>query len=425
MRVLVLTEAFYPVRGGAQLVISELCKRSPTAEVVLYTTPLPGQAEYDERQTWRIIRSPALRPVTTMWPELSPDVRAAIAREDAWSRRFASLRLVRWLAYIRIIIDMICTARKERAEVILCGHPFLGCIAARMYCGMTGIAYVAYTYGEELTMLSRRHITRWLLQWGLRGARAVFTISRFSCQALESLGVEPRRVRLQLPAVRQFFLDAPQFRADKTRLGLGIEAETGVLLTVARLSERKGIDTVIRTLPGILRKGLDVLYMIVGCGSDESRLRALAVHEGVEEFVRFVGEVTDEELLEYYRACDVFVMPNRTLETTGETEGFGIVFLEANACGKPVIGGRAGGTVDAIEDGVSGLLVDPLNIDEVAEAIVRLLIDKEYARQLGENGRRRVVERFSWDRNAAEVWKELELAAAGVSQKRTPKQECL
>jgi phosphatidylinositol alpha-1,6-mannosyltransferase len=91
-------------------------------------------------------------------------------------------------------------------------------------------------------------------------------------------------------------------------------------------------------------------------------------------------------------------MVSRTLKKEGDIEGFGIVFLEANACGKPVIGGSDGGMGEAIEDGRTGLLVDPLNPQEIARAVIKLLSDKNYAQVLGENGRRRVIEEFNWGR---------------------------
>ena len=196
-----------------------------------------------------------------------------------------------------------------------------------------------------------------------------------------------------------------------TEVSLGVAADAPVVLTAARLMERKGVDTVIRALPEVLRASPTAVYLVAGTGADEARLRRLTEELGLKSRVRFLGDASHEALVNYYHACDVFVMPNRGVEETGETETFGVVFLEANACGKPVIGGRVGGVLDAIEDGESGLLVDPTDVQAVATAIVRFLNDPEYARQVGERGRRRARERFSWDRNAAEVLQTLTAAA--------------
>ena len=111
-------------------------------------------------------------------------------------------------------------------------------------------------------------------------------------------------------------------------------------------------DKIIEALPAILEQVPDVVYLIVGTGREEERLRVYAQEKGVADRVIFAGHVPDEELPAYYNAADVFIMPNR--EEGTNVEGFGIVFLEANACGIPVIGGRSGGTVDAIADGLFG-----------------------------------------------------------------------
>ena len=111
--------------------------------------------------------------------------------------------------------------------------------------------------------------------------------------------------------------------------------------------------------------------------------------------VIFAGLVGNRELLEYYAACDLFVMPNRQIGE--DIEGFGIVYLEAAAMGKAVIGGKSGGTDDAIVEGVTGLRVDGTNVEDISSAVISLLADPEKARAMGENGRRRVEKEFSWD----------------------------
>ena len=159
----------------------------------------------------------------------------------------------------------------------------------------------------------------------------------------------------------------------------GLE-EKRVILTVGRLVERKGIDLVIRSIPRIVSRFPDIHYLIVGDGPYRSVLEQLAQETGVADRVTFAGLVDDNELVGHYALCNVFVMPNRELPD-GDTEGFGLVFLEANACGKPVVAGKAGGTSDAVRDEYNGLLVDGTNVDELATAVIRILADEQlYAR---------------------------------------------
>jgi phosphatidylinositol alpha-1,6-mannosyltransferase len=167
-----------------------------------------------------------------------------------------------------------------------------------------------------------------------------------------------------------------------------------LLLMVGRLGqERKGYDKAIEALPSILARVPDTKLVLVGPG-DQTGLRHLAQRVGVEDRVIFTGEVVERgQLMLLYAACDVFLLPTRTM-SDGDTEGFGIVFLEAGLMGKPVVGGRAGGTEDAIVHGQTGLLVDGSDVEQIAGAVVRLLGDPAYASLLGQQGKERVLRDF-------------------------------
>lgn len=171
-----------------------------------------------------------------------------------------------------------------------------------------------------------------------------------------------------------------------------------VLLSVSRLVERKGYEQVLRALPEVIKRVPDVLYLIAGEGEQEDRLRKIAKELGLDSKVIFIGYAKENDLPTLFCACDIFIMPSLTLNNGHDYEGFGIAFIEANACGKPVIGGMSGGMTEAIIDGETGLLVDPNDVNAVAEAIVRLLTDNKLADRLGENGRKRVEKELSWER---------------------------
>jgi phosphatidylinositol alpha-1,6-mannosyltransferase len=128
-----------------------------------------------------------------------------------------------------------------------------------------------------------------------------------------------------------------------------------------------------------------VHYLILGDGELRPEVERIIAAEGLGEHVTLVGKVSDSELVDYLRLCDLFLMPNRTM-ADGDTEGFGLVFREANACRKPVIGGRAGGVVEAVKDNESGLLVDGYDVDAIAAAIERILGDDALADRLSAAG---------------------------------------
>jgi len=161
------------------------------------------------------------------------------------------------------------------------------------------------------------------------------------------------------------------------------------------MQRRKGQDRVIQALPRIRQSLPHVKYVMVGMGEELASLTTLAHELGVQDSVIFAGGVPDQELAAYYAACDVFIMPNRQIGD--DIEGFGIVYLEAGAAGKPVIGGKSGGTDDAIIDGVTGMRVDGNSSVEIADAVIDLLSTPGRGKAMGMHGRQRVENEFAWD----------------------------
>ena len=264
----------------------------------------------------------------------------------------------------------------------------------------TGFRLVTVAHGLEVTRTMSAPKRRWMRKTFLHSFR-VIAVSQFTrSQLVEIHGVPAEKV-LVLPngvdPARFFPTDDVGFLRKRLRL----ENEK-VILTLARVIERKGHDLVIRALVKVRRKVPDLRYVIAGPGDPAylKVLRELVRQLGLSEIVTFTGPVAAGELNALYNLADVYVMPSRVLPDRGDTEGFGITFLEANACGKPVIGGRSGGVEDAVVDGQTGYLVDPDNPDELAEKLERLLLQPDLARRLGERGRRRVEQNLSWDRIA-------------------------
>jgi phosphatidyl-myo-inositol dimannoside synthase len=185
-----------------------------------------------------------------------------------------------------------------------------------------------------------------------------------------------------------------------------------LLLSVARLVQRKGIETVIEALPAILAAHPTTMYAVIGTGPDLARLEALAQKVGVRGHVRFVGDMTDHELPACYAAADVFLLPTRELPAEDEVEGFGIAYVEAAASCVPSIATPSGGVADAVRDGVTGLLVPPDSPASVATATVRLLSDPVLRARLGRDARTAVERHLNWDRAAVEVTRIVNLVTA-------------
>src|SRR5690606_26326033 len=154
-----------------------------------------------------------------------------------------------------------------------------------------------------------------------------------------------------------------------------------VILTVGRLQKRKGHDQMLRALPAIRAAVPDILYVIAGNGEERDALETLMESLGLQNHVQFCGEITDSELVDCYQQCDLFVLPNRQIGD--DLEGFGMVLLEAQACGKPVVAGNSGGTLEAMFPEKTGRLVRCDSPDELSKAVIDLLRDPDRLRQMG------------------------------------------
>ncbi|MGB2601819.1 MAG: glycosyltransferase family 4 protein, partial [Candidatus Omnitrophota bacterium] len=153
----------------------------------------------------------------------------------------------------------------------------------------------------------------------------------------------------------------------------------------------------------VIKEFNEVVYVIVGDGRTKSRLKTLVKEMHLENNVIFTGEMPFDQLAFFDNACDIFIMTPRYIEEKGDVEGFGIVFLEANACGKPVIAGKSGGVSEAVINEHTGLLVNPEDVEQIKDAILALLKDEDMAARFGSNGLVRVREEFDWTSRAEEL----------------------
>jgi len=172
-----------------------------------------------------------------------------------------------------------------------------------------------------------------------------------------------------------------------------------VILYLSRIVRYKGLDYLIKAFSKLEKEDKNTFLLIAGNGDYAEEMKELAKKLNIKN-IKFIGVVDKEHIGYYYNLCDVFVLPNRETESNdqlnGDYEGFGVVFLEASACGKPVIAGKSGGSCEAVVNGVTGLVVDPRSEDDIAHAIERILEDKSFAGRLGMAGRNRAEKEFDW-----------------------------
>lgn len=371
MPLLMITELFLPTKGGTAVSFDDDFRRLGNKRVHIVTADVPDAAGFDRSHPNTIHR---------LWLKRSP-----------W------LRPESLVIYSKLFFKSLFLALRHRFRAVFAGRALPEGIVAWSVGRLFGCKVLIYAHGEELTGWGRGRKFQ-AMCFALRHADHILANSDFTRDTLISLiGVRPERIVMTYPTVDVERL-RPNLPFADLRAALGLEEGQRLILSVGRLQRRKGFDQVIRSLPGLLRRGLDVHYAIVGIGEDWAYLQGLAQERGVGERLHLLGHVEMDDLPRWYNACDLFAMPNRDIN--GDTEGFGLVFMEANACAKPVIAGRAGGTGSAVEDGLNGLRVDGEKVEAVEEGLARLLLNPDEARRLGQAGRERTVSRFTSDQRA-------------------------
>ena len=370
-RYLVITELFLPTKGGTAVWFDEVYRRLGGKEIHIVTAAVPGAAAHYAAHPNSVHRHD-LRRVTWLRPE--------------------SLAM-----YVKLFVRSLALALRHRFDAVHAGRALPEGLVAWLVARLTGRPVAIYAHGEELTGWGRGNKYR-AMCFALRHADRVIANSGFTHQTLVGMGVEARRISVIHPGV-----DTGRFRpglpSQDLRSGLGLSPDAKLLLSVGRLQRRKGFDTVIRCLPELVAAGLDVHYAIIGIGEDDDYLAGLAQQSGVGDRVHRLGHVPLEDLPRWYNACDLFVLANRDI--AGDTEGFGIVFIEAAACGKAVVAGRAGGTGSAVLEGVTGLRIDGESQIEVTAALAAILGDEDRREALGASGLARARESLNWDAVAA------------------------
>jgi phosphatidylinositol alpha-1,6-mannosyltransferase len=318
-------------------------------------------------------------------------VRTVSVPEDARMRNDRPPAL-RTSAKIRFLASAFASAIAWRPDLIICAHVGLAPVCSLIQ-RCTGTPYWVVLYGIEvwgdLTVAKRDALER---------AACLVSITRFTLDATVKRHKLGRISAVILPPT----LPRRQPPSRNTSAGASVISERPMVLTVGRIaaSERyKGHDVMLEAWPSVLRRVPDAEYWIVGEGDDRQRLESKAQELGIAGSLHFAGSVSPEELALCYDRCWVFAMPART-ELDGSVprgEGFGIVYLEAMAFGKPVIGPQLGAPAEFIRSGEHGLLVDPASPAAVAGAIVELLSNPTLAHEMGTAARQWVNSEFSFE----------------------------
>jgi phosphatidylinositol alpha-1,6-mannosyltransferase len=373
---LLLTFDFPPLGGGISRWMEEIARGYPAGSLIVSTSTLAGHEEIDaslanvvDRIT---ISSHRLRTVQGLVP---------------WSNRVARL------------------ARDLEARFAWCGNIRPAAYPALWAKRRTGLPYGLIVHGGDLLRLRQKIVASRLKSATYRtlfsSASVVVANSNWTAslclEVMSEMGVSESKVPV---TVIPLGTTPERFRPNEravAKLQAKFDLPKGKwLVTVARLVPHKGIDTAIRVLSSLVTEFPDLRYAVVGFGPYEQPLRALADSLGVASRVHFLEGIASDDVPAVFAMADVYLGLSR--QEGLDVEGFGISLLEASSSSVPVVAGASGGIPDAVDDGVTGILVSPEDVAAATAAVRRLLVDSDVATAMGAAGRRRVIESFNWGR---------------------------
>jgi phosphatidyl-myo-inositol dimannoside synthase len=362
---LLVTNDFPPKIGGIQSLLWEWWRRLPPESFAVLTSPYAGAAEFDAEQPFRIerVREPVLLPHPWM------------------TRRVDAL------------------AREVGADLVVLDPALpLGLIGPSLQ-----LPYDVVLHGAEVTVPGRLPGSKQTLGYVLRRARHVIAAGGYPAAEAEHAAGRSLPTTVVPPGV-----DVERFRPLTTaerrsaRADFGLPADAELIVSISRLVPRKGFDTAIRAAAMLRHSRPDLVLAIAGHGRDADRLRKLAAE--LDAPVRFLGRVSHDDLPRLYGCGDVFTMLCRNRWANLEQEGFGIVFVEAAACGVPQVAGDSGGAAEAVADGETGLVMrDPDDAAAAAAAFEALLDDAPLRARMATASRQRAEAEFSYDVLAARL----------------------
>ena len=409
MNIAVFPYNFPPLRGGIHTWLYSICKNFTTDRVTCIVEKAENAEKFDQQQEFKIIRSESEADVTftllikKLFIVLAFFYRYVKPQNISFKSIVLGIKVFNSMNYMQInyivqnYFAWISKGDAGNENFVLCGTVLPVGIIAFLHSLFFKKPYAVLAHGQEILSWKTSKKYAKLLKIIYQNAYLVVANSHYTKSLLLDF-VEDEKIQIIHPgANKAVFFPKPKSVHLLKKYNLN---QKTVLLTTSHLVERKGHDYVLKAIANLIKNFPDLVYLIVGRGPNRNRLEFMTRKLGIMNSVIFAGYIKDELLVDYYNLCDIFIMPSRI--TGNSVEGFGIAYIEANACGKPVIGGHAGGVPDAVLHEQTGLLVDPVNTAEI-ETAIRKLLQPDYANTLGVNGKNRVQNELNWKDSAQKL----------------------
>ncbi len=365
-KILLVTNDFGPRTGGIETFVIGLLERITGHEVTVFTSQQGETSEYDQQ----------------------------------WLDKFG-VRVIRDRSKILLPSWRVTRAVKKvvashNIEIVVFGAaaPLALMSSALRKSGVKKI--IALTHGHEVWWAKIFPFNLAIKRIG-KGVDHLTYLGEFTRQAISKALTDKsakEMVKIAPGIDTAHFIPQPDGMQKRKELGL---QDKKIIISVGRLVHRKGQDKLIEAMPEVLRKIPNAHLLIVGEGPYKNHLEKLVNKLSLKENITFAGRIMYDRLPSYLSAADLFAMPSRSRFFGLEVEGLGIVYLEASACGIPVLAGNSGGAPDAVLEGVTGFCVDGTNVAEIASAVIEICSDAERASHMGAAGRNWIVDRWRWD----------------------------
>lgn len=369
MKTLLITENFPPKAGGSGRWFWELYSRLPVEQFQVLAGQDSQAVEFDEKASM------------------------VINRDELTSVEWGLASVIGFKFYVRQFFRIRRLIKTEKITELHCGRVLPEGVIAWLLNLFTGIPYVCYVHGEDLETAKSSREQHMMCGQVIKRAKTIICNSQNSARIVAEFGPEAEAKTQVLHPGVDSNLFIPTEKNDQVLANLGWQGKR-VVLTVGRLQARKGQDMMIRAVPEIIKTVPNFLYAIVGGGDQKQALLDLVKELKVEPHVQFLSEISDQEMIECYQQCDLFILPNRTIGQ--DIEGFGMVLVEAQSCGKPVIAGDSGGTKETMQVDNTGIIIDATNSANISQAVSGLLQDDEKLLEMGRQAREHVKTSLDW-----------------------------
>ncbi|MFT5923479.1 MAG: phosphatidylinositol alpha-1,6-mannosyltransferase [Paraglaciecola sp.] len=368
-KVLVLTENFPPMSGGSGRWFWELYSRLPKEQYLILADDIQGAAEFDNTHQLNILRMPL--------------------KSTEWGIKSVSGLRFYWRVFwkIRKIIN------QHHITHIHCGRVIHEGVIAWLLKLMTGTSYLCFVHGEDVETAATSGEHNMMVKQVCKHADRLICNSHNSANIVKRLNYAgDAKINVLHPGV-DASLFVPSADDEEFKHKMAWQGRK-VIITVGRLQARKGQDMMIRVTHILKQQFPEILYAIIGRGECIESLKALSAELNLNDHVQFLTDVSDAQMIQCYQQSDMFILPNRTIGN--DIEGFGMVLVEAQACGKPVIAGNSGGTKETMIVDQSGYVIDCTDAQLISSTITKLLANPEHSAQMGNIGRKHVESELDW-----------------------------